>query len=256
MRCILWGTFSLIADIKAIRILLAIAAFYEYEIWKMDVKADFLNSHLSEDAYMVQLERFMDPKHPKKVCTHQRFIYGLKQASKSYNKRFDEEIKIGEAVYIIGIKIIHDRSKRLIALSQSAYLEKILKKLRMDNSKKGYTPMMEKPDYIKSQGAKTPTEVQRMWRVPYTSAIGSIMYAVRCTRTDVVFAQNLCSVSSKIQKSTKQSTDAVSSIEAEYIVAAKASLEAVWIRKFIDGLGDVMPSNKRPMEMLCDNDMH
>nr|GFA42793.1 retrotransposon protein, putative, Ty1-copia subclass [Tanacetum cinerariifolium] len=120
-----------------------------------------------------------------------------------------------EAVYIIGIKIIHDRSKRLIALSQSAYLEKILKKLRMDNSKKGYTPMMEKPDYIKSQGAKKPTE-----------------------------------------KSTKQSTDAVSSIEVEYIVAAKASLEAVWIRKFIDGLGDVMPSNKRPMEMLCDNDMH
>nr|GEU56259.1 hypothetical protein [Tanacetum cinerariifolium] len=35
---------------------------------------------------------------------------------------------------------------------------KILKKFRMKNSKKGYTPMIEKPDYRKSQGAKTPTE--------------------------------------------------------------------------------------------------
>ncbi|GJT31126.1 hypothetical protein Tco_0911401 [Tanacetum coccineum] len=45
----------------------------------------------------------------------------------------------------------------------------------------------------------------------------------------------------------------MSSTEAEYIDAAKASMEAVWMRKFIDGLGGVMPLNKRPMEMLCDN---
>ncbi|GKG29038.1 hypothetical protein Tco_0416403, partial [Tanacetum coccineum] len=52
----------------------------------------------------------------------------------------------------------------------------------------GYTPMIEKHDYRKSQGAKTPTEVQRMRRVPYASAIGSIMYVVRCTRPDIAFA--------------------------------------------------------------------
>nr|GFA36015.1 Gag/Pol protein [Tanacetum cinerariifolium] len=45
-----------------------------------------------------------------------------------------------------------------------------------------------KPDYRKLQSAKTPTEVQRIQRVPYTSAIGSIMYAARCTRPDVAFA--------------------------------------------------------------------
>ncbi|GKA31781.1 hypothetical protein Tco_0718148 [Tanacetum coccineum] len=55
-------------------------------------------------------------------------------------------------------------------------------------------------------------------------------------------------------KSAKQSTTAMSSTEAEYIVVAEASMEAVWTRKFIDGLTDVMPSNKRPMEMLCDNE--
>ncbi|GKB21901.1 hypothetical protein Tco_0855824 [Tanacetum coccineum] len=55
-------------------------------------------------------------------------------------------------------------------------------------------------------------------------------------------------------KSAKQSTTVMSSTEAEYIVTAKASIEAVWIRKFIDGLGGVMPLNKRYMEMLCDNE--
>ncbi|GKB42204.1 retrotransposon protein, putative, ty1-copia subclass [Tanacetum coccineum] len=55
--------------------------------------------------------------------------------------------ELGEAEYILGIMIIRDRSKRLIALNQSAYLEKTLKKFRMENSKKGYTPMIEKHDY-------------------------------------------------------------------------------------------------------------
>nr|GEU38307.1 hypothetical protein [Tanacetum cinerariifolium] len=46
----------------------------------------------------------------------------------------------------------------------------------------------------------------------------------------------------------------MSSLEAEYIAATKASMEAVWMRKFIDGLGNIMPSNKRPMKMLCENE--
>nr|GEU40472.1 zinc finger, CCHC-type [Tanacetum cinerariifolium] len=53
--------------------------------------------------------------------------------------------------------------------------------------------------------------------------------------------------------SSKQST-AMSSTEARYIDVAEASMESVWIKKFIDGLGNVVQSNKRPMEMLCDNE--
>ncbi|GJT50890.1 putative ribonuclease H-like domain-containing protein [Tanacetum coccineum] len=64
-----------------------------YEIWQMDVKTAFLNGYLDEDIYMVQPEGFVDPNHPRKVCKLQRFIYGLKQASRSWNKRFDGEIK-------------------------------------------------------------------------------------------------------------------------------------------------------------------
>ncbi|GKD75384.1 hypothetical protein Tco_1333666, partial [Tanacetum coccineum] len=53
-------------------------------------------------------------------------------------------------------------------------------------------------------------------------------------------------------KSAKQSTIVMSFIEVEYIVVAEASME-VWMSKFIDGLGNVMPTNKEPIEMVCDN---
>ncbi|GJW40719.1 retrotransposon protein, putative, ty1-copia subclass [Tanacetum coccineum] len=58
-------TFPPIADIKAIRILIAIAAYYDYEIWQMDVKTAFLNGHIKEDVYMVQSKGFVNPKHPR-----------------------------------------------------------------------------------------------------------------------------------------------------------------------------------------------
>nr|GFC13393.1 putative retrotransposon Ty1-copia subclass protein [Tanacetum cinerariifolium] len=57
-------TFSPVADIRAIRILIAIAAYYDYEIWQMDVKTAFLNGHLSEAVYMGQPEGFVNPKYP------------------------------------------------------------------------------------------------------------------------------------------------------------------------------------------------
>ncbi|GKC58062.1 retrotransposon protein, putative, ty1-copia subclass [Tanacetum coccineum] len=75
-------TFSLVAYIRAIRILIAIDAFYDYEIWKIDVKTVFLDGHLSEDVYMVQPEGFVNPKYPNQVCKLKRSIYGLKQASR------------------------------------------------------------------------------------------------------------------------------------------------------------------------------
>ncbi|GJS51629.1 retrotransposon protein, putative, ty1-copia subclass [Tanacetum coccineum] len=241
-------TFSLVADIRAIRILISIAAYYDYEIWQMDIKTAFLNGYLDEDIYMVQPEGFVDPNHPRKVCKLQRSIYGIKQASRSWNKRFDEEIKrfgfaqnldeacvyqkasgsnvtflilyvddiiimenhipslqsvkdylgkcfamkdLGEAAFILRIKIYRDRSKRLIGLGQNAYMDKILKRYRMDNSKRGHIPMQERLDLNKTQGASTPKEVKRMQNVPYASAVGSIMYAVRCTRPDVANTKDM-----------------------------------------------------------------
>nr|GEW40971.1 hypothetical protein [Tanacetum cinerariifolium] len=55
-----------IADIRAIRILIAIAAYYDYEIWQVDVKTAFLNGYLNEEVYMEQPEGFVNPKYPNR----------------------------------------------------------------------------------------------------------------------------------------------------------------------------------------------
>jgi hypothetical protein len=49
---------SLVVMLKSVRILLAIAAYFDYEIWQMDVKITFLNENLTEDVYMTQPEGF------------------------------------------------------------------------------------------------------------------------------------------------------------------------------------------------------
>ena len=63
--------------------MLAIAAYYDYEIWQMDVKTTFLHGNIEEELYMIQPKGFADPKDAKKVCKLQRSIYGLKKASRS-----------------------------------------------------------------------------------------------------------------------------------------------------------------------------
>ncbi|GKE84560.1 hypothetical protein Tco_1558302, partial [Tanacetum coccineum] len=120
-----------------------------------------------------------------------------------------------------------------------------------------------------------------------------IMYAVRCTRPDVAFAQNITNrfqqdpgdIKQELRVSyytdagyltdaddlkcqtghvfvlnggavdwngAKQSIFATLSPEAEYIAAYDASNEAVWVRKFIFGLG-IVPTIEEPINMYCDN---
>ena len=69
--------------------MLAVAGFFDYEIWQMDVKILFLK----EELYMMQPEGFVDPENADKACKLQRSIHGLVQASRSWNIRFDELIK-------------------------------------------------------------------------------------------------------------------------------------------------------------------
>ncbi|CAH1448519.1 unnamed protein product [Lactuca virosa] len=243
-------TFSPVAKIKSIRVMLAIAAFHDYEIWQMDVKTAFLNGKLAEDVYMNQPEGFVDAKHPNRVCKLEKSIYGLKQASRRWNLCFDEKVKefgflrnedescvyvkasgsivsflvlyvdnillignniptlqevkswlgkcfamkdLGEAAYILGIRIVRDRSKRLIGLSQDTYLEKVLKRFSMENSKKGELTIQCNTKLSKTQSPSTEAEITDMSRVPYASAVGSIMYAMTCTRSDVAFALSMVS---------------------------------------------------------------
>src|SRR3954471_5357450 len=164
----------------------------------MDVKTAFLNGILTVYVYVMQPEGFVDPNNAEKVCKLLKSIYGLKQASQSWNIRFNEVVKefgfikneqepcvykkesgralvfrilyvddilligngipmlesiktslknsfsmkdLGEAAYIMGIKIYRDRSRRLIGLRHSTYIDKVLKRFSMEEAKKGFLPM-------------------------------------------------------------------------------------------------------------------
>jgi hypothetical protein len=236
--------------LKSIRIILAIAAYFDYEIWHMNAKIAFLNGNLTEDVYMTQPEGFVDPTNARKVCKLQMSIYGLKQASRSWNLCFDEVVKafgfiqskeepcvykkasgssvvflilyvddilligndipmleatktslknsfsmkdLGEATYILGIKIYRDRSKRLIGLSQDTYIDKVLKWFNMEEAKKGFLPMSHCIHLSKSQCPLTTDEQKLMSRIPYASTIRSIMYAMICTCSDISYAHSVTS---------------------------------------------------------------
>ena len=56
-------------------------------------KTAFLNGFIKEELYMIQPEGFVNPKGANKMCKLQRSIYGLVQASQSWNICFDEMIK-------------------------------------------------------------------------------------------------------------------------------------------------------------------
>ena len=87
--------------------MLAITTFYE--IWQMDVKTAFLNRFFKEGLYMMQQEGFVNPKGANKVCKLQQSIYGLVQASQSWNIRFDKLIKAYSFIQTCGEACIYNK---------------------------------------------------------------------------------------------------------------------------------------------------
>ncbi|KAJ9557236.1 hypothetical protein OSB04_011850 [Centaurea solstitialis] len=289
----------------------------------MDVKTAFLNGKLSEDVYMTQPEGFVQFEHPNRVCKLQKFIYGLKQASRSWNICFDEKIKEFGFLRSEDEPCVYVRTSGSIVVFLVLYVDDILlmgndiPTLQSD-SKKGFIPMQHGLALSKAQCPSSSSELERMSQIPYASAIGSIMYAMICTRPDVSCALSMTSryqanpgndhwtavknilkylrrtkemflvyggaeelsvkgyTDASFQtdrddsysqsgfvfllnggavswRSSKQSTVADSTMEAEYIAVNEAAKEAVWMKKFIGDLG-VVPSVQDPIEIFCDNE--
>ncbi|KAK8685906.1 hypothetical protein V6N13_124938 [Hibiscus sabdariffa] len=275
----------------------------------------------------------MDGNNAGKVCKLQRSIYGLKQASRRWNLRFNDAIKefgfirnedepcvykkfsgsivsflilyvddiliigndiptlesvkawlsscfsmkdLGEVAYILGVKIYRDRSRRLLGLSQSTYIDKVLKRFNMEASKKGFLPITHGISLSKEMCPLTSQERERMSLISYASAIGSIIskdvflvyggeeqlsikgYTDASFQTDKDDSRSLSGFVFRLNggvvswKSSKQDTVADSTTEAEYIAASEAAKEAVWIKKFVTELG-VVPSISDALELYCDN---
>ena len=100
---------------------------------------------------------------------------------------------LGEATYILGIKIYRDITKRLLGLSQSTYMDKMLKRFSMEQSKRGYIPMVSGITLSKSLFPQTQDERTLMNMIPYASTIRLIIYAMLCTRPDVSYALSVTS---------------------------------------------------------------
>jgi len=243
-------TFSPVVMLKSLRILLFIAAHYDYEIWQMDVKTAFLIGILDESIFMRQPDGFIEKGKEHMLCKLKRSIYGLKQASRAWNTCFDNAVKtfgfeqcldescvykkwngdkvvflvlyvddillignnvglmnsvkewlstnfdmkdLGEAAHILGIKVLRDRKKRMLGLSQALYIDTILTRFSMHDSKKGFLPFRHGISLSKDQCPKTDEETESMKTVPYASAVGSLMYAMLCTRPDICFAVGMVS---------------------------------------------------------------
>ena len=98
---------------------------------------------------------------------------------------------ISEASYVLGVKIVRDHAKRLLRLSQETYIKKMLECYHMQNSKQMDTLVDKSLSLSLDMCPKTPEEKKS--RVPYASAVGSLMYVMMCTRPDICYVVGLVS---------------------------------------------------------------
>ncbi|KAL8116714.1 hypothetical protein AgCh_023023 [Apium graveolens] len=313
-------TFSPIVMLKSIRILLSITAHLDYEIWQMDVKTAFLNGSLEETIYMQQPKGFIKEGQEHLVCKLKRSIYGLKQASRDWNIRFDQAVQsygfdqspsescvykrsegnaviflvlyvddillignnvemlssvkawlfkqfdmkdLGETTYILGIKVIRDRKKRMLALSQEPYIDEVLARFNMQNSKKGMVSRYQSnPGQEHWSAVKTILKYLRrtkeymliykasdLFPLGYTDSDFQSDRDKRKSTSGYVFTLGGGAV---IWRSVKQKCIADSTMEAEYVAASEAAKEAVWFRNFLLDL-DVVLNLPMSLMVYCDN---
>jgi hypothetical protein len=78
------GTFSLVARLEAIRILLAFFVAKRFKLYQMDVKSAFLNGFLEDEVYVKQPLGFESVQFPHRVYRMRKALYGLKQAPRAW----------------------------------------------------------------------------------------------------------------------------------------------------------------------------
>nr|GEV56505.1 ribonuclease H-like domain-containing protein [Tanacetum cinerariifolium] len=160
---------------------------------------------------------------------------------------------LGDATYILGIKIYRDRSKRLIGLSQDTYIDKILKRFKMENSEKRNLPLHHGIKISKDLCPKTDEELDKMNRNPsecHWTVIKNILKYLRNTKDEfLVYGREeelevtrYCDASWKTNKDDSHSHS-----------ACEASKEAIWMENFIRDFG-VVQTVQDPIEIFCDNE--
>ncbi|KAE8676394.1 hypothetical protein F3Y22_tig00111614pilonHSYRG00061 [Hibiscus syriacus] len=173
-----------------------------------------------------------------------------------------------------------DRDSRKLWISQRGYVEKILERFAMSNAKPVSIPLANHFMLSSEQCPKIDREAKDMTKVPYSNVVGCLMYAMVCTRPDL--AHDVSQVSKYMSKpgyvdsdyevdldnrrsitryvftlgggpicwkSTVQSVVALSTTEVEYLAAAEATKEILWLTGLVNELG----VQQGGVQLLCDN---
>ena len=101
------------------------------------------------------------------------FLYEVKQF---ISKKFDIK-DMGEATYVIGIKIHRERSRGILGLSQKTYINKVLKRFNMKNCSSSVASIVKGDIFNLNQFLRNNFEQEHMNNIPYALAVGSLMYA-------------------------------------------------------------------------------
>ncbi|GJV06619.1 retrotransposon protein, putative, ty1-copia subclass [Tanacetum coccineum] len=214
-------------------------------------------------------------------CVSSHYLYSTKSLLK---KEFDMK-ELGEAKKILGLEIIRDRSCKILRMSQSGYVSKILNNLRIDNRKSVKMPLGEHFKLSLKDCPVRDCDVERMSKVPYANAVGSLIYLMVCTRPDIAYAVNV--VGKYLANLGKNHWEAVKWIlkylwgtaniglvygtdrgnhvdvtcfvdsdyakdpdkEAEYMALTEAVKEAIWLRRLLEELGVELNT----VAVNCDN---
>lgn len=100
---------------------------------------------------------------------------------------------LGAAKKILGMDIHRDRKAGKLRVSQKNYIEKVLQRFGMDKAKTVSTPLAPHFKLSAELSPQSDEEKQQMSHIPYSSAVGSVMYAMVCTRPDISHAVSVVS---------------------------------------------------------------
>ncbi|GJX41528.1 retrovirus-related pol polyprotein from transposon TNT 1-94, partial [Tanacetum coccineum] len=186
-------------------------------------------------------------------------IRSIAQLKQDLSKSFAMK-DLGPAKQICGIRIFRDRGAEKLHISQEQYIEKVLRRFNMDKTKVVSSPLTPNFKLIDKDCPSSKKNIENMDRVPYASAVGSLMYAMVCTRPDlahavgVVSREALGSYSDLAEnkdnmKSTSGYLMTVFTTEAGYVAATEVCKELLWLKRFLQELG----FKQQRYAVLCDN---
>jgi len=153
--------------------------------------------HRCEEDHCCYVKKYVDSYIILALYVDDMLIAGANMAEidrlkKQLSENFEMK-DLGPAKQILGMRISRDRSKGILNLSQEKYIEKLLSRFNVGNAKTRNTPLGTHLKFSKRQSSQTEEEENHMSKVPYASAVGSLMYAMVCTRPDIAHAVGVVS---------------------------------------------------------------